>query len=138
MVIASKPKTRSSVHHKRRTGQHQPQTKHFMKTYWPYLPMIGVAAVCNAVIANSAALSTSASANGTTVSRLQVWTHSGPAVTAVVLAVIVVFAIVVVTRHTVAWQRALVKGETFVIHHHMLDLVLVSVILAGIVTTRMA
>ncbi|MGF7228827.1 MAG: hypothetical protein ACQR33_02465 [Candidatus Saccharibacteria bacterium] len=137
MVIASKPKTRQSVHHKRRTGQHQPHTKHFMKTYWPYLPMMGLAAIFNAMIARSTALTTSASVTPTPVSRLQVWTHSGPEITAVVLGVVIVFSIVVVSRHTVAWQRAFVKGEEFFVHHHMLDLILVSVILAGVIATRM-
>lgn len=99
--------------------------------------MMGLAAIFNAMIARSTALTTSASVTPTPVSRLQVWTHSGPEITAVVLGVVIVFSIVVVSRHTVAWQRAFVKGEEFFVHHHMLDLILVSVILAGVIATRM-
>src|SRR5688572_2387519 len=39
MAIASSPKPRQSVHHKRRTGQHQKRSQQFHKTYWPYLPI---------------------------------------------------------------------------------------------------
>jgi len=42
MVIAAKPKNRPTVHHKKRTGQHhRSQTKHYVKTYWPYIPVVG-------------------------------------------------------------------------------------------------
>lgn len=42
MVLASLPKQRHTVHHKKRHGQHHKPTKHYAKTYWPYLPMLVV------------------------------------------------------------------------------------------------
>jgi hypothetical protein len=40
MVLVAKQKNaRVSVAHQKRHGLHQKQTSHFMKTYWPYLPL---------------------------------------------------------------------------------------------------
>ena len=40
MVLVAEPKRRTPMHHKKRTGQHHKQTKHYTKTYWPYLPLL--------------------------------------------------------------------------------------------------
>jgi hypothetical protein len=40
MVLASLPKHRQSTHDKKRFGQHHKPSKHYAKTYWPYLPML--------------------------------------------------------------------------------------------------
>lgn len=39
MTLVARPK-RNSVHHKRRGGQHHRHSDHYLKTYWPYLPML--------------------------------------------------------------------------------------------------
>jgi hypothetical protein len=44
MAIATKPKPKAS-HHKKRVAAHHQQTKHYMKSYWPYLPMLAVVGV---------------------------------------------------------------------------------------------
>jgi uncharacterized protein YkwD len=41
MAIATKPKAKAA-HHKKRQAAHHRQTKHYVKSYWPYLPMIAV------------------------------------------------------------------------------------------------
>lgn len=132
MVIATKPRTKQTVHHKRRAGKHHPQTKHYMKTYWPYLPMIGVAALVNSVVGASTVAST------TDTSRLQAWTNTGPAVTLAVLGLTMILATYIVSKHALAWRRALVRGEQFFVHHHKADFVLAAVVMAGVVVTRMA
>lgn len=33
-----------TIHHKKSVGAHQKQDHRFLKTYWPYLPMFGIAA----------------------------------------------------------------------------------------------
>jgi hypothetical protein len=40
MVLTPQPKRTVPVHHKKRIGQHQPHTKRFKDTYWPYLPLL--------------------------------------------------------------------------------------------------
>lgn len=39
MVLVSKTKRPSSVHHKRRHGQHHKRSSDYSKPYWPYLPL---------------------------------------------------------------------------------------------------
>lgn len=38
MAIATKPKR--TTHHKKRAGNHRAQNKSYLKTYWPYIPML--------------------------------------------------------------------------------------------------
>lgn len=40
MVLASQPKSGQNIHSKKRSGLHHKPTKHYAKTYWPYLPML--------------------------------------------------------------------------------------------------
>jgi hypothetical protein len=40
MVLAQIPKQQKSVHERKRHGQHHKSSKHYTKTYWPYLPML--------------------------------------------------------------------------------------------------
>jgi hypothetical protein len=40
MVVAVKQKPKNTVHHRKRRGGHQKRSNHFVKTYWPYLPML--------------------------------------------------------------------------------------------------
>ena len=43
MTLVAQKKRQPSVHHQKRYGQHQRQTKPYLKTYWPYLPLFMVA-----------------------------------------------------------------------------------------------
>lgn len=45
LAAKSKPRHTSTIYHKRRTGTHRKQTKPFLSTYWPYLPLLGIAAI---------------------------------------------------------------------------------------------
>lgn len=47
MTLATKPipHKKNTTEYKKRNGSHQKQSKPFMKTYWPYLPLFGIAAV---------------------------------------------------------------------------------------------
>jgi len=140
MVIATKPKPRQTIHHKRRSGQHQSHAKHFAKTYWPYLPMIGLTALFNGMISQSASLTTAASVVPDQTTRLQIWTHGNMLAVGIVLVVAALSATIFVARHTLAWQKTVAHGEDYVLHHQhhmMLDLILVSVVLAGVVATRL-
>jgi hypothetical protein len=44
-LAAQKSRSTTSMSHKKRVGAHQKQTKPFMKTYYPYLPLFGIAGV---------------------------------------------------------------------------------------------
>jgi uncharacterized protein YkwD len=43
MAIATKAKPKT-VQHKKRVAAHHHQTKHYVKSYWPYLPMVAIIA----------------------------------------------------------------------------------------------
>lgn len=45
MALSTKPKPAVPPHHKKRTGQHHKQTRHYARTYWPYLPLLAVVIV---------------------------------------------------------------------------------------------
>lgn len=51
-MTLTKPKPRRlSAEHRKRLGQHHHHTHHYVKTYWPYLPMVAILMV--GVVANS-------------------------------------------------------------------------------------
>ena len=51
MVLVAQPKRRSTIQHKKRSGQHHKQSKHYAKPYWPYLPLLAIVGI--GIIVNS-------------------------------------------------------------------------------------
>jgi hypothetical protein len=51
-LAATKSRATTSVSHQKRVGAHQKQTKPFMKTYYPYLPLFGIAGIAVIVVAS--------------------------------------------------------------------------------------
>lgn len=45
MVLVAKPKRSPEIHHKKRSGQHHKQGKHYVKPYWPYLPLLAIVGI---------------------------------------------------------------------------------------------
>src|ERR1700752_643749 len=43
MALATRPKPNAS--HKKRQAQHHRHSRHYLKTYWPYLPMLMIVVV---------------------------------------------------------------------------------------------
>src|SRR5215469_74799 len=65
MVLVTKQKKRSpEIHHKKRSGQHHKQSKHYAKPYLPYLPLIAIVGI--GVVINSAFASHMRGVLGTT------------------------------------------------------------------------
>ncbi len=59
MALATRPKP--TIHHKKRQAQHHRHSKHYLKSYWPYLPMmviVGVGLTINSLWTNGAVLGT--------------------------------------------------------------------------------
>ncbi|MFI5275245.1 MAG: CAP domain-containing protein [Candidatus Saccharimonadales bacterium] len=52
MVLVAKPKRTPTIHHKKRSGLHHKQSKHYAKPYWPYLPLIAIVGI--GILINSA------------------------------------------------------------------------------------
>lgn len=45
MVLVAKPKRSTTIHHKKRSGLHHKQSKHYAKPYLPYLPLIAIVGI---------------------------------------------------------------------------------------------
>jgi len=73
------------------------------------------------------------------VSRIQVLTGgNAPWSLALVAAIAFAAGSIVALRHGLMWRRALARGEMFAVRHHVLDVLLVSVGIAGFILTRSA
>jgi hypothetical protein len=46
----SKPTAQQTQHLRKRTGEHQRRSKTFEKAYWPYLPLLSIAALVMVVL----------------------------------------------------------------------------------------
>jgi len=51
MAISTKPKPKPQAHHRKRTAAHHRQSKRYVKSYWPYIPMFLMIAA--GIVANS-------------------------------------------------------------------------------------
>jgi uncharacterized protein YkwD/uncharacterized membrane protein len=57
MAVATKQKPKQTTHHRKRAGTHQKRSDHFVKTYWPYIPLVaivGIGMFFNNLLANPA------------------------------------------------------------------------------------
>lgn len=138
MVLAPQPKRSPTTHQKKRVGQHRKHTKHYLKTYFPYLPVLALGAACNALLdrsLGSSDLTSMASIHGS-VTRLEWMTGASSYVAALVATAAFLCAVAVAARHAHAWHRVVVRSEQFVIRNKRLDLVLVFLATAGFVITR--
>lgn len=60
MVVATKQTKKPTTTHKKRHGSHQRRSNHFMKAYWPYIPIaliIGVGVIFNSIAIRPSVLS---------------------------------------------------------------------------------
>jgi uncharacterized membrane protein YidH (DUF202 family) len=138
MALATRPKP--SIHTKRRRAQHhRSKSKHYVKPYLPYLPMLGVAGIGLAVnsLWPSASVSAASTTSGRPVSRIEVITQSEWALLAVVVVTAAAFALLIF-RHGYYLHKAINRGEYWVVHHPWLDIAITLVVVAGIVLTRSA
>ncbi len=137
MVISPQQTKRPTVTHKKRHGQHQKQTKHYLKTYWPYIPLLIVADAINALISMFTVHSSlKDTASIATPTRLQFWMHTSYSTTLVVCGMAFAGMMYVFLRHAKAWRRVVISGEHFIVEHHMIDVGIIGFSLLGIIVTR--
>lgn len=130
MALATRPKP--NVSHKKRQAQHHRYSKPYLKTYWPYLPMMAILAG-GAVINQTWAVAAAAPS----ASRLQALSGSNATwLTTAVLAIAAAALAFFMIRHTLAFQRLVVRGEHFINNHPLLDIAAVLVFTAGFVLTN--
>lgn len=70
------------------------------------------------------------------VARLQLVADVSPWSVALAVVLAGLLGFIILAKHSVAWHRVLVKGEKFVIKHKVLDIVIVSAIMAAIIMSQ--
>lgn len=94
--------------------------------------------VLGAQIANASPAQAGVQPAPQTIARVQEMAPGGSWSLFVVAAFGAVAVVWLITRHALAWKRALVHGEEFIIHHRSLDLLIVVVAVLGYFLTRTA
>jgi len=133
MALATRPKP--SVHHKKRQAGHHRYSKHYLKAYHPYLPMLAIVGL--GVLINLAWSSLQNSGTSQYTTRIQIVTGDTSSLSLYVLfAICGLAAFWLATRHGLRLKRYLAKGETFIAHHPLLDIAAVAVITTGFVLSQ--
>jgi hypothetical protein len=145
MALTTRPKPKA--HYRKRQAKHHRHGDAYLKTYWPYLPMlaiVGVGAFANRALYSSSSVGTSAGAIigaqsvGTSQSsRIQSlfgsqasWIFLGA-----LLITAVAFTIFIVT-HWYRLHRLINKGETFIMRRPWLEISTVAIFTVGFILTR--
>lgn len=108
------PKKPPAQSHKKFNARHHRQTKSYLKTYWPYIPVAAIIGV-GAVIAHDTHHSHSL--------ILTNYTYYDIIESSIGLFALAVFLL----RHAFAWRKVFIDGEEFVSKHPLLDIGLVSI-----------
>jgi len=142
MALATRPKP--NVHHKKRQAGHHRHNQDYVKTYWPFLPVLAIMGTGIAIDRSwTPAASSQASLAGsqaevlTSATRLQAVTGSSSTWVATAVVVIAVIALVIfLARHTLAFNHMVVKGKHFVTRHPFFDIVAALIFTTGFVLVR--
>ncbi len=138
MALATRPKPKT--YHKKRQAQHHRHSKLYMKTYYPYLPMLGIVAFGVFVDKSWAYSGASIEALDPhlAVSRLGALTGNySLSLYAAVMALAAAAFIVFVITHWVRIQRYLSRGEKWAVKHPWFEGSLVLVFTASAVLLRL-
>lgn len=145
MALATRPKPK--IQHRKRQALHHHQGKLYLKTYWPYLPMlaiVGVGALANQALYSSSLVNSSAGAvigsqsnSLGSSSRLQslIGSNNGWVFLTALAITALAFTIFIVS-HYYRLQRYMKTGERFIIRRPWLEITTVAVFTVGFVLTR--
>jgi len=115
--MTTKSKRISNINERKIKAQHHKHSKSYLKTYWPYIPIIaiiGLGIVFHIIFQRQ---TVSNSVNLTNYSFLSILESS------LGLLALAIFLL----RHAFAWHKVFVKGEEFVAKHPYLDILLVTI-----------
>ncbi len=122
MALTTKPRPGTSQK-KIKAGHHR-HSKHYLKTYWPYIPVIGIIslglvinAVWHAKTVQPGYVMLSANAFGVVLESM---------IAAVALAIFLL-------RNAFAWRKVLIEGEEFAAKHPLLDIALIVLATGGMI-----
>jgi len=135
MALATRPKP--TVSHKKRRGAHHRHNQHYLRPYWPYLPMliiIGAGLLVNSIW--TLRVSSIQAASGET-TRLQalLGSQDQTALTVVVIAAGAAFALFTY-RHWRKVHRYINRGEKYIYRNGWVDVTATMVFMVGFILTR--
>ena len=135
MALATKPKPK--VHHRKRQAQHHKQSKHYLKPYLPYLPMLAVLGLGAAINKYWPANVSSGLATKQDLTRIQTMVGSQDSISLILIILMAgIAAAILLFRNWFRVQRTLNRGERFIVNHPWLDVFLVAICTAGVVLSR--
>jgi hypothetical protein len=134
MALATRKKP-TAPSKKRRALHHRSKSKHYVKPYLPYLPMLSVALMGLAINGIWPPQLASAAGYGHPATRIEVITGSEVALVTVIAISTAAFGLLLI-RHGYYLRKALNRGEYFVVHHPWLDVAVTGIIVAGVLLTR--
>lgn len=137
MAIASKPK--KSNHYKKTQARHHRHSKHYLKPYWPYLPMFAILGAGAYLERNWPAATAGLLPQGQDSATLasshldQLTGQHAALLSGLVLAAAVVALAIFMLRNSLRLHRVVVRSEHFVSDRPLLDIAVVAVFTAGLV-----
>ncbi len=123
MSLTTKPRPDST--HKKIRADHHKHNKHYLKTYWPYIPIA-------MIIAGGLVFDSLFSHLRNPQPKLANYTYYDILESSIGLMALVVFLL----RHAFAWRKVWVEGESFVTKHPLLDIGLVAIATTAIVLSH--
>ncbi len=138
MSLTTKSKT--NVHHRKRQASHHKHNRPYLKTYWPYLPMLAIVGLGYAVNNAWRGLSDQTinpDYAAASLTRIEDLTGDQASLSLAIVCVLAAVAFAVfLFAHWRCLHRMLHKGEAYIIHHPWLEIGLVFTFTAGLVLTR--
>ncbi len=139
--MALAPRSKPNVHQKKRQARHHRQSKQYMKSYWPYLPMLAIVGlgyiVNNAWAGSLESQAVDAQFAAANLTRIEAMTGKQATLSLTVVCFLAAAAFAVfIFRHWHRLNLMLRKGESLLIHHPWFDTLLVFTFTAGAILTR--
>lgn len=120
--MALTTKKRPDVNHKKVNARHHRHSKTYVKTYWPYIPILFIVVtgfLINGIWHHKTVYQP----------RMSSYSYYNILESSIGLMALAIFLL----RHAFAWHKVFVKGEAFVAKHPLLDIGLVGVATLGMV-----
>ena len=140
MALATRPKPK--VHHRKRQAEHHHKGKLYLKTYWPYLPMLAIVAIgayVNKSLYASGSFTTATGAIGNGVGSSRIQNIVGDQASWIYLCLLGLTAIAFmyfIGSHYRRFHKMINKGERYLSKHPSVDISVVLLITIGFILTR--
>lgn len=123
MSLTTKPRPTTS--HKKIKAAHHRQSKHYLKTYWSYIPILLIVGV-------GLGMDTFWHHPQSSAPQLTSYTYYDVLESSIGVLALAIFLL----RHAFAWHKVWIKGETFAAKHPLFDIALVGIATVGMVLSH--